>query len=155
VGTPTRAPATPCGENYHRPDVEEETMLKGFKEFVVRGNVVDLAVAVVVGTAFSAVVKALVADIMTPLIAAIGGQPDFSNLYFTLHGSKFLYGDLVDAAIGFLMVAAAVYLFVVYPMNKFAERRARGTVKVEELAPDVVLLAEIRDLLAERQGAAE
>ena len=131
-------------------------MLKGFKEFIMRGNVVDLAIAVVVGTAFTAVVKALVADILTPLIAAIAGKPNFANLKFTVHHSTFLYGDLVNAAITFASVAVAVYFFVVFPMNKLAERRARGKVPAVELPPDVALLTEIRDLLANSgNGASE
>jgi large conductance mechanosensitive channel len=129
-------------------------MLKGFKEFIMRGNVVDLAIAVVVGTAFTAFVKAIVADILTPLIAAIFGKPNFSALNFSVHHSTFLYGDLVNAAITFLAVAAAVYVFVVYPMNKLAERRARGQVQVDELPPDIALLTEIRDLLSHDDSSA-
>jgi large conductance mechanosensitive channel len=129
-------------------------MLKGFKEFIMRGNVVDLAIAVVVGTAFTALVKAIVADILTPLIAAIAGKPNFASLTFTLHHSTFPYGDLVNAAITFLAVALAVYVFVVYPLNKLAARRARGTVSVDELPPDIALLTEIRDLLSRNEGAA-
>jgi large conductance mechanosensitive channel len=129
-------------------------MLKGFKEFVMRGNVVDLAIAVVIGTAFGAVVSALVADILTPLIAAIVGRPNFAGLHFTVHNSTFLYGDLVNKAITFLSVAAAVYFAVVVPLNKLAERRARGVpVPPEELPADMVLLAEIRDLLAQGAGS--
>ncbi|MGI8750756.1 MAG: large conductance mechanosensitive channel protein MscL [Acidimicrobiales bacterium] len=129
--------------------------MKGFKEFIMRGNVVDLAVAVVIGAAFGAVVKALVADILTPLIAAITGSPNFANLTFTLHKSKFFYGDLINNLIAFLGVAAAVYFFVVLPLNKLAERRARGQVPVDELPPpadDVILLTEIRDLLRGQAG---
>ena len=100
-------------------------MLKGFKEFIMRGNVVDLAVAVVIGAAFKAVIDAVVADIITPIIAAIGGKPDFSALYFTIHRSKFKYGDLINQVISFLIVAAAIYFLIVLPLNKLAERRAR------------------------------
>jgi len=130
--------------------------MKGFKEFIMRGNVVELAVAVVMGTAFNAVVTAFVKDIITPLIAAIAGKPNFSALTFTIHNSKFLYGDVINYIITFLSVAAAVYFFVVLPLNKLAERRARGQVAADELpAPsdDVVLLTEIRDLL--RQQASQ
>ena len=101
-------------------------MIKGFKDFIMRGNVVDLAIAVVIGVAFGALVNAFIADFITPLIAAIFGKPDFSALYFTIHGSKFLYGAFFNALIAFLSIAAAIYFFVVAPLNKLAERRARG-----------------------------
>ena len=101
-------------------------MFKGFREFIMRGNVVDLAVAVVIGAAFGAVVKAFVDNIITPIIAAIFGQPDFSGLYFTVNGSMFRYGLFINALVSFLLVAAAIYFVVVLPMNKLAERRARG-----------------------------
>jgi len=127
-------------------------VLKGFKQFIMRGNVVDLAIAVVVGTAFTALVKAFVTDILTPIIAAIAGKPNFATLKFTINHSTFLYGDLINALIIFLCVAAAVYFFVVLPLNKLAERRARGQVPVDETPPDIALLTEIRDLLATRQG---
>jgi len=101
-------------------------MLKGFKEFVLRGNVVDLAVAVVIGGAFGAVITALVKDLLTPLIAAIVGKPDFSAIQFTVNGSKFLIGDFVNAVVAFVLVAAAIYVFVVAPMNMVIARRRRG-----------------------------
>ena len=101
-------------------------MIKGFRDFILRGNVVDLAVAVVIGAAFGAVVKAFVDNLITPLIAAIFGKPDFSGLAFTINGSIFRYGLFINALITFLLVAAAVYFVVVAPMNKLAERRARG-----------------------------
>ncbi len=101
-------------------------MLKGFKQFLLRGNVIDLAVAVVIGGAFGAVVTALVKDLITPLIAAIGGKPDFSALIFTVNGSKFPIGDFVNALIAFLMVAAAVYFLIVAPMNALMARIHRG-----------------------------
>jgi large conductance mechanosensitive channel len=132
--------------------------VKGFKEFIMRGNVVDLAVAVVVGAAFGAVVTALVKDLLTPLIAAIIGKPDFSALTFTIHKSKFLYGDLINAIITFLGVAGAVYFFVVLPLNKLAERRARGQVPSDELPPpsdDIILLTEIRDLLSRQASSGQ
>jgi large conductance mechanosensitive channel len=94
-----------------------------FKAFILRGNVVDLAVAVVIGAAFGAVVAALVADIITPLIAAIFGKPDFSNLSFTINKSQFLYGDFLNALITFLSVAAAIFFFVVKPLNMLMARR--------------------------------
>ena len=92
-------------------------MLKGFKDFILRGNVVDLAVGVVIGAAFGAIVSALVADIITPLIGAIAKVPDFSGLVFTINGSKFMYGHFLNALISFLLVAASIYFFVVLPMN--------------------------------------
>jgi large conductance mechanosensitive channel len=101
-------------------------MLKGFKQFLLRGNVVDLAVAVVIGGAFGAVVTALVKDLLTPLIGVVGGQPDFSAVQFTVNGSKFLIGDFVNAVISFVLVAAAIYVFVVTPMNALAARRRSG-----------------------------
>jgi large conductance mechanosensitive channel len=101
-------------------------MLREFKQFIMRGNVVDLAIAVVIGTAFAAVVAAFVADIITPLIAAIFGKPDFGNLSFTINKSTFLYGDFINALITFLSVAAAIFFFVVKPLNVLEARRARG-----------------------------
>lgn len=97
-------------------------MLKGFKDFISRGNVVDLAVAVVMGAAFGAVVTALVSDFITPVIAAIGGQPDFSALSFTINGSKFAYGHFLNAVISFLIIAAAVYFLVVLPLEKMLKK---------------------------------
>ena len=128
-------------------------MLKGFREFIMRGSVVDLAIAVVLGTAFTALIKAFVQDILTPIVAAIAGKPDFESLTFTVHNSHFYYGDLINAAITFLSVAAALYFFVVVPLNKLAQRRARGQAPApEEVPPDIALLTEIRDLLASQEG---
>ena len=101
-------------------------MLKGFKTFLLRGNVVDLAVAVVIGAAFGAVVEALVKDLMTPLIAAIVGKPDFSAIQFTVNGSKFLIGEFINAAVSFILVVAAIYFFVVTPMNIMTARLRSG-----------------------------
>jgi large conductance mechanosensitive channel len=127
-------------------------MLKEFREFVLRGNVVDLAVAVVVGAAFGAVVAALVADIITPLIAAVFGQPDFGNLQFTIHHSTFKYGDFLNKVIAFLTIAAAVFFLVVKPVNALlARRKAKQEPPPEAPPEDVQLLTEIRDLL--RAGA--
>ena len=92
-------------------------MLKEFRQFILRGSLVDLAVAVVIGTAFAAVIAALVADIVTPLIAAIGGQPDFSALSFRINGSHFLYGAFLNALIAFVIVAAVLFFFVIKPVN--------------------------------------
>ena len=97
-------------------------MLNEFKQFLLRGNAVDLAVGVVVGAAFGTVVSAIVADLLTPFIAAIARVPDFSGLVFTLNGSKFMYGHLINALISFLLVAAAVFFFVVKPMNLLVAR---------------------------------
>jgi large conductance mechanosensitive channel len=105
--------------------------MKGFKQFVLRGNVVELAVAVVMGAAFTAVVTALVKDLLTPLIAAVAGAPDFSAIAVTVNGSKLMVGDFVNAVMAFLMVSATVYFFVVLPVNAFTARMRRG-----EAAPD-------------------
>jgi large conductance mechanosensitive channel len=96
--------------------------LKEFRQFILRGNLVDLAVAVVIGTAFGAVVTALVSDLITPLIAALVGEPDFSSLTFTINGSKFLYGDFLNALFSFATIAAVVFFFVVKPVNALMER---------------------------------
>ena len=126
-------------------------MLKEFKQFLLRGNVVDLAVAVAIGAAFTAVVNALVKDLITPLVSAIGGKPDFSKYVFTLNGSKFLYGDFVNAVISFLILAAVVFFLVVKPVNhlvKLANRKAaQEEAKDEAKDPQLVALEEIRDLL--------
>src|SRR6516164_9432817 len=101
-------------------------MLKGFREFLFRGNVVDLAVAVVIGAAFGAVVTALVKDLITPLIAAIVGKPDFSAIQFEVNASKFLIGDFINAVVSFVLIAAAIYFFVVVPVNALTARMRRG-----------------------------
>jgi large conductance mechanosensitive channel len=106
-------------------------MLKEFRSFLLRGNLVDLAVAVVVGAAFGAIVTALVADLITPLIAAIGGKPDFSRLDFTINGSTFKYGHFLNALISFLIIAAVVFFLVVKPMATLLERM-QTTPSVEE-----------------------
>ena len=105
-------------------------MVKGFRDFILRGNVVDLAVAVVIGAAFGLVVTALVKDIITPVIAAIGGKQDFSQLTFSINGSKFFYGDFINAVVSFILVAAAIYFVVVVPMAKIMERRAKPAADV-------------------------
>jgi large conductance mechanosensitive channel len=101
-------------------------MLKGFRAFILRGNVLDLAVAVVMGAAFGAVVAALVKDLLTPLIAAIVGKPDFSTIAFEVNGSKFPIGDFINALVSFILIAAAVYFFVVVPVNALMARLRRG-----------------------------
>ena len=100
-------------------------MLKDFRQFLLRGNLVELAVAVVIGTAFSALVAALVADLITPLIAAVGGQPDFSRLSFTINGSRFRYGDFLNALVAFLIIAAVVFFLVMKPVNALIERERK------------------------------
>jgi large conductance mechanosensitive channel len=100
--------------------------MEGFKKFILRGNIVDLAVAVVIGGAFGAIVNALVKDLVTPLIAAIGGNPDFSGIYFTINNSKFMIGDFLNALTSFLIISAVIYFFVVTPMNKLLEKVKRG-----------------------------
>ncbi|MBP6060635.1 MAG: large conductance mechanosensitive channel protein MscL [Candidatus Pacebacteria bacterium] len=102
-------------------------MLKEFKQFLLRGNVVDLAVGVVVGAAFGTIVSALVADILTPFIAAIAKVPDFSNLVFTINGSVFKYGHFLNALISFLLVSGSVFFFVVKPMNVLVNRSKKET----------------------------
>ena len=100
--------------------------MKGFKQFILRGNVLDLAVAVVMGAAFGAVVTALVKDLITPLIAAIAGSPDFSGIAVTINGSRLLIGDFLNAVIAFLLMAIAVYFFIVLPVNSLTARMNRG-----------------------------
>ena len=97
-------------------------MAGGFKQFLLRGNVVDLAVGVVVGAAFGAVVTAFTKDLLTPMIAAVAGKPDFSAIQFTVNGSKFLVGDFVNAIVSFVIIAAAVYYMVVLPINALVSR---------------------------------
>jgi large conductance mechanosensitive channel len=101
-------------------------MIKGYRDFIMRGNVVDLAVAVVMGAAFGAVVTSLVEDLLTPLIGVIAGEPDFRDLTFTLNGSEFQYGSFLNALFSFLMIGAGIYFFVVTPLNHLAERRKEG-----------------------------
>lgn len=96
--------------------------MSGFKKFLLRGNLVDLAVAVMIGAAFATLVVALTKDFITPLLAAIGGQPDFSELTFTVHKSKFFYGDFINAVIAFVILAAVLYFFVVLPFAKLLDR---------------------------------
>jgi large conductance mechanosensitive channel len=110
-------------------------LLKGFRQFIARGNLIDLAVAVVIGTAFAALVAAFVADIITPLIAAIAGKPDFSALAFKIHGSAFRYGSLINALLSFLIIAAVVYFLIVAPIAKMSERRNRDKVATERDCP--------------------
>jgi len=96
--------------------------MRGFKAFLLRGNVVDLAIAVVIGVAFGVVITAFVKDLITPLIAALGGQPDFATLYFTINKRKFQYGDFIDVLLAFLIIAAVIYFFVVMPYTAMVAR---------------------------------
>ncbi len=106
-------------------------MFKGFRQFILRGNVIDLAVAVVIGAAFGAVVSAFVTNILTPLISAIVGKPDFSALNVTINGAVISYGTFLNALISFLLIAAAVYFFMVAPMNAWKARAARNAVPAD------------------------
>ncbi|HEY3936845.1 MAG TPA: large conductance mechanosensitive channel protein MscL [Bryobacteraceae bacterium] len=105
--------------------------MKGFTAFILRGNVVDLAVGVVIGAAFGSIVTALVKDLLTPLIAATVGKPNFSEIGFAVNGTKFPVGDFINAVVSFLLIAAAIYFFVVLPVNALMARFKRG-----EVAPD-------------------
>ena len=109
--------------------------MKDFKKFILRGNVIDLAIAVVIGAAFGSIVTALVKDLITPLIAAIGGQPDFSALTFTINHSKFLYGDFFNAVISLLIIAAVVFFLVVQPVNKLLARMKPAEETTERECP--------------------
>jgi large conductance mechanosensitive channel len=130
-----------------------KTVLAEFREFVLRGNIVDLAVAVVLGAAFGAVVTSLVENLVTPLIAAIGGQPDFSGLTFTINESRFGYGAFINALLSFLVIAAVIFFLVIKPVNAVLARRERDEdLEPGSPTPDVALLTEIRDLLRERSA---
>ncbi|WP_454860135.1 large conductance mechanosensitive channel protein MscL [Promicromonospora soli] len=129
-------------------------LLTGFKDFIARGNVIDLAVGIAIGTAFTAVVTGLLDGIINPLIAAIFGQPDISGVgSFKLNGAEFSIGEFLQAVLNFLIVAAAIYFFVVVPINKLMSLRRTSEEVVEEAAAEeVVLLTEIRDLLRAQAG---
>lgn len=129
-------------------------MIKGFRDFLMRGNVVDLAVAVVIGAAFGKVIEAVVKHLITPLIAALFGQPNLDEtLTFTLNGADFSIGAILTQVVNFVLVAAAVYFVIIVPLNKLNELRTRNQAAPEAaVAEDVALLAEIRDLLRAREG---
>jgi large conductance mechanosensitive channel len=128
-------------------------MLRQLRDFLLRGNVVDLAVAVVLGAAFGAVVTSAVQDLITPLIAAIGGKPDFGGLSFRLNGAEFRYGAFLNALLSFLLIGTVVFFLIVKPVNLLMERRRAGLEPEPKAVPeDVALLAEIRDLLKQRAG---
>ena len=127
--------------------------MKGFRDFLLRGNVVDLAVAVIIGAAFGAVVASFSKNLITPIFALIGGKPDFSNLYFTIGKARFGYGAFITDVITFSTTAAVVYFVVVIPVGKLLER-ANANKAEEPSVPsrDQHLLTEIRDLLAKQQS---
>ena len=131
-------------------------MIQGFKEFILKGNVIDLAVAVIIGTAFGAVVNSLVKDVLMPLIAALVVSPNFDSFaVLTLNGNDVRFGALLTAVVNFLLVAAAIYFLIVVPMNAVIERRNRRLGLAQPAAeadPQVVLLTEIRDALKARGG---
>lgn len=131
-------------------------MLQGFKDFIMKGNVIDLAVAVIIGAAFSKIVNALVESVLMPFIAALVGSPNFDSFgLVTLNGNDIKFGVLLTAIVNFLLVAAAVYFAIVLPMNKMIERRNRRLgiePEAEPVAEDVALLTEIRDLLSAQRG---
>jgi large conductance mechanosensitive channel len=128
-------------------------LFSGFKKFLMRGNVVDLAVAVVMGAAFGAIVKSLVDDIIMPLITAIFGKQDYTKLTFKINGSTFSYGDLITNVISFVCVAGAVYFLIVMPLNRLSDRRkTRLGIPEQATATEKELLAEIRDLLAAQRS---
>jgi large conductance mechanosensitive channel len=118
-------------------------VLKEFKQFILRGNLVDLAVAVVVGVAFGAVVSSLVKDLITPLIAAIGGKPNFANLRFTVNGSTFYYGNFFNALVSFLIIAAVVFFLVIVPVNHLLKRMGAAPAEEPQRRPCPECLTEI------------
>jgi large conductance mechanosensitive channel len=117
--------------------------MKDFKEFLLRGNLVDMAVGVVIGLAFAAVITALVADLITPLIAAIGGKPDFAGLTFTVNGSHFLYGSFINALIAFVVIAAVIFFLVLKPVNRLMAARRTESPVAAETRPCPECLSEI------------
>lgn len=127
-------------------------MLKGFRDFIMRGNVVELAIAVVIGTAFGAVVSAFARDFIGGIIGAVGGSPDFGAAGFTVNGSRIILGSTINALINFLIVAAVIYFVIVAPLNRIAGRRARGQAPADIPPTSEELLVEIRDLIANQQG---
>ena len=127
-------------------------MLKGFKDFIMRGNVVDLAVAVVIGAAFGSVVAAFANDFVGGIIGAIGGTPDFGSAGFTVNDSKIVIGSTINALINFLIVAGVIYFVVVAPLNALAERRTTAEPEDVDLSDEAALLKDIRDILASRQS---
>lgn len=130
-------------------------MINGFKKFLMRGNVVDLAVAVVMGAAFGAIVTALVNDIVMPLITAIFGKQNYDTLTFSINHSQFKYGNFISAVISFVAIASVVYFLIVAPLNHIAERRRarNGVPEAEAVETEKELLVQIRDLLAAERSS--
>ena len=127
-------------------------MIQGFKDFIARGNALEMAVGIVIGAAFGAVVEALTDKVLNPLIGAIFGQPDLDRIVvISTRGGEILPGAILTALINFLLIAAAVYFLVVVPVNKLAERSASAE-EEDDTPEDVALLSEIRDLLANPRG---
>lgn len=125
--------------------------MKDFKAFLLRGNVVDLAVGVVIGTAFGAIVSSIVADLIMPLIAVLGGLPDFSGLSWKINDVSIMYGNFLTALVSFVIVAAVIFFFVVRPMNTLLSRMQSGKeAEPEPKDPQIEVLEEIRDLLKKR-----
>jgi large conductance mechanosensitive channel len=127
-----------------------ERVISEFKEFILRGNVLELAVAVVIGAAFKTVVDSLVADIIMPIVAMLFGEPNFSGLDFTINDAVFRYGAFITNVISFLIIAAAIFFIVVLPYNRLKARMARGEEPDAEAPEDIVLLRDIRDSLRAR-----
>jgi len=121
-------------------------VLKEFKNFILKGNVVDMAVGVVIGVAFGSVITAVVKDLVTPLIGIFGGTPDFSALYFTVNGSKFMIGEFINSLLSFLTVAAVIYFAVVVPMNKIMKKMEAGKSEdpTEKTCPECLSLIPIK-----------
>lgn len=121
-------------------------MFKGFRDFIMKGNVVDMAVGVVIGVAFGGVVTAMVKDLVTPIIGVFGGTPDFSGIFFTVNHSKFMVGDFINSLISFLIIAAVIYFAVVMPMNKMVEKMksGKGIDPTEKACPECLSLIPIK-----------
>ena len=126
-------------------------MLRGFRDFLMRGNIVDLAVAVIIGAAFGAVIAAFATDFIGGLIGAIGGTPDFGSAGVTINDSKVIYGSTITALINFLIVAGIIYFIVVIPMTNFAKRLTGADADTPAPSDEAKLLTEIRDLLERQQ----
>jgi large conductance mechanosensitive channel len=142
------------GNDANHDATQKKGVLAEFRDFLTRGNVVDMAVGIVIGVAFTALVNAAVRDLLTPLVTAVFGKPSFQDLSITIHNSVFAYGDFLNLLISFVTIAAAVFFFVVKPMNYLIERRRRsGVVDEDSLSDEAQLLTEIRDLLAAQRGA--